>query len=537
MNKAVSHIALYRKYRSQTFSDLVGQSHVVQTLQSAISAGRIAHAYLFTGPRGTGKTSTARIFAKSLNCEKGPTPEPCNECRLCKAITAGLGGDVIEMDAAGTSGVNNVREDIIENSKYAPMEGRYKIYIIDEVHDLSTKAFDALLKTIEEPPAHVVFILATTEYNKVPSTIRSRCLRFEFHRGTLSDLYKRLEYVCEQEGIKIEPAAISLIARFSDGGYRDALTLLEQAMLLSGEQITVQDIIQQLGLLDVETVDEMLLAASSNDVPTLLNHAENAIRLGKEPKEILESLLYRLSELTYSAFEVKSLCDSDAQKNAANFALASKIGRETILRYRSLVADMHREMREITLPRLWLEIALLRLAEVNEVKPVSTKETAPVSQPHASVVKEPQTKKTETASDVKAETQDAPPNKLTINPDSIDEVKKLWAHTVASLKQKYGAAGALMDSTQVVGSQDKKIVIGFKNKFQLDRVKTKENIQKAIYEVLHSIVDDKSWSLEYVLDNVDTAIPKQNAVELPLEGEALVQVADEIFQTELEKTT
>lgn len=536
MNKAVSHIALYRKYRSQTFSDLVGQSHVVQTLQSAISAGRIAHAYLFTGPRGTGKTSTARIFAKSLNCEKGPTPEPCNECGLCKVITAGQGGDVIEMDAAGTSGVDNVREDIIENSKYAPMEGRYKIYIIDEVHDLSNKAFDALLKTIEEPPAHVVFIMATTEYNKVPSTIRSRCLRFEFHRGTLSDLYKRLEYVCEQEGINIEPAAISLIARFSDGGYRDALTLLEQAMLLSGEQITVQDIIQQLGLLDVETVDEMLLAASSNDIPTLLNHAENAIRLGKEPKEILESLLYRLSELTYSAFEVKSLYDADAQKNAANFALASKIGRETILRYRSLIADMHREMREITLPRLWLEIALLRLAEVKEVKPVSTKETTPALQSPVFVAKEIQTKKADINSDKKSGIQNTPP-KLTINPNNIDEVKKLWAHTVAYLKQKYSAAGALMDSTRVADSHDKKIVIGFKNKFQLDRVKTKENIQKAIYEVLHSIVEDKSWSLEYVLDNVDTSIPEQNAVESPLEGEALVQVADEIFQTELETTT
>ena len=294
----MAQIALYRKYRSQTFEDLVGQEHVVRTLQSGISSGRISQAFLFTGPRGTGKTSSARLLAKCLNCETGPTPTPCNVCSQCVEITAGYAPDVIEMDAASESGVDDVREKIVEVAQYKPMMSRYKVFIIDEVHDLSAKAFDALLKTIEEPPAHLIFVLATTEYNKVPPTIRSRCQKFEFHRATLQNLIDRLTYVLAEEGRTADPAAVAAIARMADGGYRDALTLLEQAMLVSDDKITLEVVYDQLGLVTEAAVDELLLAIQSGRIPDLLNQLEEISRSGRDPRAILESMLHRLADLT-----------------------------------------------------------------------------------------------------------------------------------------------------------------------------------------------------------------------------------------------
>src|SRR5450432_1105801 len=222
----MSYIALYRKYRSQSFDELMGQEQVTVTLQNAIRSWRIAHAYLFYGARGCGKTSTARLLARALNCvaQDGPTPEPCGTCRLCISIRDGNCMDVIEMDAASETGIDDVREKIIENVQYAPGEARYKVYIIDEVHDLSAKAFDALLKTLEEPPAHVIFILATTEHHKVPITIRSRCMPYHFKRGTLLDLAKAVQRVIDAEGSTAEPEAVQAIARGAEGSWRDALS-------------------------------------------------------------------------------------------------------------------------------------------------------------------------------------------------------------------------------------------------------------------------------------------------------------------------
>ncbi len=255
----MSYIALYRKYRSQNFDELMGQESVTTTLQNAIRTGRIAHAYLFHGARGCGKTSTARLLSRALNCvaQDGPSAEPCGVCRLCVSIRENTCMDVVEIDAASETGVDNVREKIIENVQYAASEARYKVYIIDEVHDLSAKAFDALLKTLEEPPPHVVFILATTEYHKVPITIRSRCQGYQFKRGSLHDLSASIERVILAEGFTAEPEAVQAVARSAEGSWRDALSILEQVLAYSDGHITAAIVHRALGTVGTEMLAQV----------------------------------------------------------------------------------------------------------------------------------------------------------------------------------------------------------------------------------------------------------------------------------------
>lgn len=505
--RTMPHVALYRKYRSQSFEDLVGQEHITKTIQSAISSGRIAHAYLFVGPRGTGKTSTARILAKALNCENGPTPTPCGECRLCKAITAGQGGDVIELDAASESGVEEVRQ-LIEAAQYTPMEGRYKIYIIDEVHDLSPKAFDAFLKTVEEPPAHVVFIMATTEFNKVPVTIRSRCQRYEFHRGSMRELTARLEYICNCEQVKFEPAALASLARMADGGYRDALSLLEQVLLIADGGLTQEAVVRQLGLIGQEQTDAILEAAHSGDVKALLQAANAAARQGKEPRAVLESLLLRISELTHSLYETAD--ELDPERQAANHALASRIGASELLRYRAIIAEAHKEIRDVTLPSLWLELALQRLVQ-----------TAPAP--------------ARTEQPPKQAQQPQPPKSNGAMPKAASvELDRAWRETRKLLEVKSPATGKLLERTSPIRVEADTVVIGFTHKMQLDRVISNLKGQEFIQKFFHQATGSADTKLKYELAAPDVG-PETAAVELPAEGEALAKMVTEVFDVKSEQ--
>ncbi|SFL96613.1 DNA polymerase III subunit gamma/tau [Pelosinus propionicus] len=297
----MAYVALYRQWRPQDFDNLVGQSHISVTLRNAIISKKIAHAYLFSGPRGTGKTSTAKILAKSLNCIHGPTPEPCNVCLNCQSINTGTSMDVFEIDAASNRGIDEIRE-LRETVKFAPVDGRYKVYIIDEVHMLTTEAFNALLKTLEEPPAHVVFILATTEAHKIPATIHSRCQRYDFRRIDAEAIESRLAAVVQHEGLNVAPDAIKLIASHADGGLRDALSILDQCTTMENGIITAEKVRQLLGLIGHEWVWRVTEAIAERDFRAVLMALGELIALGKEVRQILlEVALYMRSIMLFKA--------------------------------------------------------------------------------------------------------------------------------------------------------------------------------------------------------------------------------------------
>ena len=367
MNK--NYIPLYRKYRPQTIEQIVGQEHIKKALANAIQMDRISHAYLFTGPRGTGKTSTARIFAKSLNCEKGPTISPCNECENCKNITNSIPIDVIEIDAASNRSVNDA-DEIIQKVALAPVQSRYKIYIIDEVHMLTNQAFNALLKTLEEPPKNVIFILATTEVHKVLDTIKSRCQRFDFKRITTEDIAKHLRYISDQESINITDDALAYIAQNSAGGMRDSIALLDQLSVLnsSDSAISVDDINRLLGRLSFDSLTSLFTAVISSNQTEALDVLNNIYNQGNEPAQILSNLLEYLRNALILKSVGKSSVAGVVQLNESQVnTIREKLESVEVHQIVSLIdkcALYIKELKQTANPKLWLDVAVLDMANL-----------------------------------------------------------------------------------------------------------------------------------------------------------------------------
>ena len=359
----MAYMALYRKWRPDNFANLVGQDHVSRTLANAIKSGRIGHAYLFTGPRGTGKTSTARILAKALNCEHGPTTEPCNKCEACQRINSGSSMDVFEVDAASNRGIDEIR-DLRETVKFAPVNGRYKVYIIDEVHMLSRDAFNALLKTLEEPPAHVVFIMATTEVYKVPATIQSRCQRYDFKRITIDDIFNRLKTVVADMDIEVEDDALRMIAVKADGGMRDALSILDQCIALSEQSLTIDRVQQLLGLVGKEWLDKLVGALQSKDAAAVLTMVDEIIRTGKDLQQVLGELgihfrglmIFKAAGLV-DGVDYYSQTDESIKKQAAGFT------QEQIVWIIRRIHEATNEVKWSPQPRIAVEAALLEICQ------------------------------------------------------------------------------------------------------------------------------------------------------------------------------
>ena len=372
----MAYVALYRRWRPESFADLVGQEHISRTLSRAVTSGQTSHAYLFTGPRGTGKTSTAKILARALNCAEGPTLTPCGVCDSCRSISDGSSMDVFEIDAASNRGIDEIR-DLRESVKFAPTEGHYKIYIIDEVHMLTTEAFNALLKTLEEPPERVIFILATTEPHKVPATIQSRCQRYDFHRITVTEIRDRLIYVCKESDIAAEEDALGIIAAQADGGMRDALSILDQCMALAEGTLTAERVQEALGLVGRAWIRRMAGEIAARDAAALIAQLSELLQSGRELKQVLAELAQHFRRLMIAgvggAVSAAELCAGDAEELRLD---AAQFTQEEIMSILRRLNETMQELRTSPQPRIAVETLLIGLCHTEGAAP-SGESTAP----------------------------------------------------------------------------------------------------------------------------------------------------------------
>ena len=357
--------ALYRMYRPQSFDDVVGQTHVTKTLRNAISKGKQSHAYIFSGPRGTGKTSIAKVFAKTINCLNSDDGEPCNECAICKGITQGTNSDVIEIDAASNNGVDEIR-NIRDKVKYAPSESKYKVYIIDEVHMLTTGAFNALLKTLEEPPSHAIFILATTEPHKIPPTIISRAQRFDFKAISMDQIVDRLKFVAESQSLEYDTAALEFIAKTSEGGMRDALSIMDQAIAFGDERLTLQDALNVTGSVDEAALNDLFKDVVEGNVKEAFGRYHHFISEGKEVNRLINDMIYFVRD----TIMIKTSNESIEYDALVSFEL------DTLYRMIDIINDTLVSIRFSVNQNVHFEVLLVKLAEMIKAQPQTVQNMA-----------------------------------------------------------------------------------------------------------------------------------------------------------------
>ena len=446
---------LHHKYRPQRFSQLVGQEAIATTLSNALRTGRIAPAYLFTGPRGTGKTSSARILARSLNCiaSAEPTPEPCGSCELCRSIASGSALDVIEIDAASNTGVDNIR-DLIERSRFAPVQARWKVYVVDECHMLSTAAFNALLKTLEEPPPRVVFVLATTDPQRVLPTILSRCQRFDFRRIPLEAMEQHLSWIAKQEAIAINPAAIHLVAQMAQGGLRDAESLLDQLSLLP-PPVEPDAVWELLGAVPEQELLGLAAALAAADPVALLKNIRGLLDRGREATAVLQGIagLLRDLVLAIAAPDQPELSGFSPANRAELPALANRLGRQKLLSWQQGLRGSETQLRQSAQPRLWLEVLLLGLLSEPAIasapvvtKPIHTPVETAVETAVETVVKSEASPKTPIINNQIVNSEIV--NNETVNNKSQD-LAVIWQQILASLE---------LPSTRMLLSQQGELV-------------------------------------------------------------------------------
>ncbi|PYL58445.1 MAG: DNA polymerase III subunit gamma/tau [Verrucomicrobia bacterium] len=537
---AVSYEVFARKYRPQTFDDLVGQAHVSRTLKNAVAQNRLAHAYLFVGPRGIGKTSTARILAKSLNCIKGPTITPCGECDNCREIAAGNSLDVIEIDGASNNSVEDVRQ-LRENVRYAPAKGRYKIYLIDEVHMLSPAAFNALLKTLEEPPEHVKFIFATTEPQKVLPTILSRCQRFDLHRIPANLIAKHLQFIAEKEKITLEPAAAHAIARGAEGGLRDAESMLDQLVAFCGEKISESDVLNVFGFTSEQTVVDLTRRILRGETPDAIDLLHQQSESGKDMMRLMSNLIAYLRDLLVFKAKPdapKEDVEPDVQKSLV--AHAELITTDRLLDLIDQFAAAEGRMKWAPNKKLHFEVAIIRaiqtlgqatldeviekLSELRDGKIVASEKTSPsVAAVESLASKNP-------AADTTATTAPRVEEKAAI------DLGEIWQQVVAKIPTQKGFMRNSASAAHVLGIEGRNLKVGFApgDKAAMDYLSTQTN-RRFVETLLHEITG-KDWTLKLTVNEELTSrnagVPEHLSSH-DFKDEPLIQEAIELFNAQI----
>jgi len=508
----VAYQALYRVYRPQSFNDVVGQQHIIKTLQNALVQEKFSHAYLFSGPRGTGKTTAAKILAKAVNCEKAPIAEPCNECATCRGITDGSISDVIEIDAASNNGVDEIR-DIRDKVKYAPSAVRYKVYIIDEVHMLSIGAFNALLKTLEEPPAHVIFILATTEPHKIPLTIISRCQRFDFKRISPEDIVYRMKEVLGSEELEVSEDALYEIAKASEGGMRDALSLLDQAISYSTEKVSLEDVLSITGAVSQAFIVKIVQAIFNENIVEALDSVESLIKNGKDPARFVEDLIFYYRDvLLYQASEENAYLLEKAAVNEDFKELSSKMDSAFIYKVIAELNQTQQEMKWSNHPRVLLEVALVKLAQssTNQESALPYQDILQkMNQMEAELqqLKEKGIQVDHTAQAVQTEKKQTrqsrsqyktPVGKVNevlknATRQNLETIKRSWAQVLDTLKQQNKAShAALLSNSEPVASSDQSFILKFKYEIHCKMAsENNNNVRDNLENILYTLIGSK----------------------------------------------
>ena len=517
----MSYLVLARKWRPQLFEEVVGQQHITQTLQNAISQKRVAHAFLFTGARGVGKTSTARILAKALNCEKGPQINPCDQCTTCQEITHGTSMDVIEIDGASNRGIDEIRE-LRENVRYTPAKSRYKIYIIDEVHMLTREAFNALLKTLEEPPPHIVFIFATTEPHKIPATILSRCQRYDFKRIPLREIIGSLKRIVEEEKIQISQRGLLSIAQESEGSLRDAQSLLDQVIAFAGENIRDEDISEVLGLIDHKILSDTIEAIANRDVERCMEAVEHVYHFGYDLQHFCRELLQYLRHLILIKVSQhpEGLLELPEEELELFKNQAGKFQFDQLNHLFSLLLKGEQEIAQSTFPRTMLEMTLIRMATLRPILPIDEMIKKLEALENKELPKGGGEKKTSSASGrvihsrepERAKEQEEPPSKKEekISEEKVFEKKedlkkeeefrdvppKIWEETWKGLVDFTRARNPILGSFLALGNlvdlSEEKIEIGFeKDSFHYERMLEKEN-RSQLESICHEYLQKKT---------------------------------------------
>ncbi|MBE3113707.1 MAG: DNA polymerase III subunit gamma/tau [Actinobacteria bacterium] len=505
--------SLYRKWRPQTFEDIIGQKHITQTLMNAISLNRISHAYIFSGPRGVGKTTTARILAKSLNCEKGSTPHPCNKCERCIRITDGYSMDVVEIDGASNNGVDSIRE-LRSKVNFAPAEGKYKIYIIDEVHMLSPGAFNALLKTLEEPPSHVIFIFATTDPHKIPSTILSRCQWFNFRRISLADIITKLKMIAKDEGLNINDKTLNMIARSSTGSMRDAESALDQIIAYCGKDITSQSVSEVLGIIEEEVFFEFIEAIIKNNTLKGIEIINRTSDLGGDPSQFIKNLMEYVHNLSLAKVCQKEILNLQGIfiEDKERLLKQSKIIKlEKLFNMVDYLAEAERKMRYIRHPWILLEMLVIKftaaesysLKEVKEEKDeyfldFSTKEDVSISGKKNTGTREEVPPKKKVQDKIKSNAGSS--TKAKESPINL-ELTQAWPMILDRIKKTKMAVYSFIIANNLLTIENDKLIIGFNKEYTFHKESLEKQNNKMLLQDLIKEKTGRFLAIECIIND------------------------------------